>query len=141
MEKLDKNIIDVASLVRYSILDVIEQDPKMNLPSTEYDLMGWCGVASFILAEELEKIGVACSVWEGTYKDTSHAWNIVDNHILDITATQFGLENIHVVKAYEKGCGYKPEKCIKKRDDFKGWPDEQKPNEFLCKKVRNAFSC
>ena len=111
------------------------------------DLTGLCAIASYILKSSLrkEKIKsrVICGVfdessnfefWENEEED-NHCWLEVDNEIVDITASQFGLEDIHITVAkdsrYKKNLEIKRIKLLKDR----GWPDYQLPRKDIVKKI------
>lgn len=126
--------------VRQAILYVIEENDFLLLPSTKKNLRGWCGVASVILAKELKEVGINATVWEGEYSGMPHTWIIVNNYIVDITATQFGLEEVYITKAYNKGCKYWPiDKLEPTYEAFEGWFENERPSEVLCQRIRNAI--
>ena len=59
----------------------------------EDDLTGWCAIASAHLWRELLKIGVVGELhaWVSPADNSSaHVFLVVDDHIVDVTATQFG---------------------------------------------------
>ncbi len=53
-------------------------------------MSGYCGMASYLLHWKLASLGICSTPITGKYDNITHCWIIVDNQILDITATQFG---------------------------------------------------
>lgn len=49
-----------------------------------------CAVSSFLLHKELKKNKIKSKFVWGFFNNWPHCWNVIDNSILDITATQFG---------------------------------------------------
>lgn len=83
----------IARDVRYEIEDLAE---KRGVPlarrwdgESNLDLCGWCAIASARLHKELKKSDIDSTIcmYEGV--DGSHVFLLVDDHVVDITATQF----------------------------------------------------
>lgn len=54
-----------------------------------HSLMGWCAIASAQLFRELKKAGVDSTIHLYDGEDGCHCFIVVDNHVIDVTATQF----------------------------------------------------
>lgn len=64
------------------------------------DLNGWCAIASAELHRQLAKAGIASEIhmWHWDLDESAHVYCVVDDHIVDITATQFKqFRNVPVV--------------------------------------------
>ena len=57
----------------------------------ESDLTGWCAIASAQLWRKLRDVGVLgeLHVWLSCTGDTAHVFVVVDDVVVDVTATQF----------------------------------------------------
>ena len=53
-------------------------------------LMGYCAIASAELFRRLEKAGIFAEIHMQTGFDGSHVYLVVEDHVVDVTATQFG---------------------------------------------------
>lgn len=53
------------------------------------DLMGWCAIASAELFRRLKNAGVDAEIHMST-EWNAHVFLIVEDHVIDVTATQFG---------------------------------------------------
>jgi hypothetical protein len=65
----------------------------------EEDLCGMCAIASAELFRRLAKLGYKAELcaWVDEFECSSHCFIVVDDHVLDVTATQFReTENITV---------------------------------------------
>ena len=78
-----------------------------------YDLACMCAVASHALLTALKKKKIPCKMIRGEYDLDGHCWLVVHDHIVDITATQFGIKEevyvakdneMYVAEAYVKSC-------------------------------------
>ena len=72
----------------------------------EEDLSGWCAIASAELWRQLSRLGFAVEIhaWICPQdKESAHVFLVVDDHVVDITATQFSrMRNIPVYIAHVK---------------------------------------
>lgn len=69
------------------------------------NLMGWCARASAQLFKQLEKDGIAAEIhaWTCPLSGCAHVFVVVDDHVVDVTATQFmDFENTPVVIMHYK---------------------------------------
>jgi hypothetical protein len=88
---MDKTLFDtvlyIATDVRYWAEGRAEGDPKGN----PRDLNGYCAIASAELFRQLTREGLKpeIHVWECPETADSHAFVVVDDHVVDVTATQF----------------------------------------------------
>lgn len=53
------------------------------------DLTGWCAIASAYLFRELKKAGIDAEIHLYEGHRYCHAYVVVDDHVVDVTATQF----------------------------------------------------
>lgn len=73
------------------------------MPEWDYDLGGACGVASYHLMRLANKVKVYPDFVAGTFsmdgESQGHCWIEYQNHIVDLTATQFSIDYdaIHIV--------------------------------------------
>jgi hypothetical protein len=108
------------------------------------DLRAMCAVASFALYNRLKNEGYDCVFVSGKFKDwNDHCWVEIDGCIVDITATQFGIEeDIFITPDYDDR--YKPFNKRSKRKNIdnvsslrkSGWPKSQVPS---WKKIEKYF--
>lgn len=64
-----------------------------NEEARDESLCGLCAIASAELWKQLHKLGVKAEIHVWTSDDdgfTSHVFVVVDDHVVDVTATQFG---------------------------------------------------
>ena len=88
---MDEKVIEIAKRVREKC-----EKFAMSEDAREYDfykcedLACMCAVASHHLWRTLQKAGYDCNFIEGEWDyDVCHCWVEIDDHILDVTATQF----------------------------------------------------
>lgn len=103
----------------------------------EYDnsLCGMCAIASYALAEHLNKAGFKAHVVEGKHADGwrlfnygVHCWVLVEDEIIvDITASQYNRGGVHIVSKKDK-CYRSPQKRHN-YDSFLHWAESQRPTE------------
>lgn len=103
----------IAAFTRRELVAWIKANPKTGTfaPKTRNNLQGWCGVASYILTKTLKSCGFDARMVYGLYENLGeeHVWVEVEGHIVDITASQFGVcrkDNVYMVpfdKADRKG--------------------------------------
>ena len=111
------------------------------------DLEGYCGISSHFLRNLAGMFGYRLDLVSGCAFDTyyekadsfnsNHCWNLIDRHVVDITATQFrkSAKVVHIVK--EGNINYLPWKKSKTNDRkavssfFSGWIDEQSPKTYF----------
>lgn len=120
-----QKLVSIATEVREAILRIADSEK----------LTGYCGIASYALSKRLDELGFKNSIWEGDYKGWGHAWVVCDGYIVDITATQFDLPEIYVIKAYGKGCGYRPMHLMENYEDFECWDKGCRPNHKLQREI------
>lgn len=58
----------------------------------DHDLAGWCARASGQLWRLLAQEGVRSEIheWDSAWDHTAHVFVVVSDHVVDVTATQFG---------------------------------------------------
>jgi len=95
----------------------------------ESDLCGLCAIASAKLHKELKKQKIASEIHIGY----GHVFLVVENHIVDVTATQFGLKekvvikpNVGIEESHWKGLYiFKSARSLRMAQKRDGWPREQ----------------
>lgn len=71
--------------------------------SEDYDLNGFCAIASAELLKRLKKEEISAEIHLATSWQGSHAYVVVEDHIVDVTATQFSeMRDESVVIRHEK---------------------------------------
>lgn len=96
------------------------------------DLECMCAVASYALMTALQKKKIPCKMISGTCYYDNHCWVEVYNHIVDITATQFGI-NKRVYISKDKS-NYAAESDVKSCHSL-GWGKSQNPTRKLTKRI------
>lgn len=100
-----------------------------------HDLMGWCAISAAYLFRELQKAGIESAIHVKDYDDC-HCFVVVDDHVVDVTATQFPafrnnpvlIMHIREAEAYSF---YTTEKVFKFPDELRAhqirtkWPKRQ----------------
>jgi len=85
---MDRNLRQqVVSLARQVRAWVEERDDRSQHPTG--DLNGWCAIASGKLSRELAKNEIAHEIHVQSSDYGCHAYVVVDDHVVDVTATQF----------------------------------------------------
>ena len=79
---MDAKILEIARTVRLAAEQV------RTIPT---DLEGACASASYVLWKHLRKQGYDADFIMGSYHGFNHCWVEIEDRILDITATQFGV--------------------------------------------------
>lgn len=112
--------------------------------SDNRDLFCFCACASWFLAQKLKDKGIPALVILGSIEgeEDNHCWVEVDNQIVDITATQFRFARkkpiiIASYKEYEKY--YERGRVIDTIHIHRQWPERQKPNEKVIKKLERLY--
>jgi len=103
------------------------------------ELGGMCATASFALRKYLKKKGIEVEVISGDYKlrdqwfdRECHCWVEYRGYIIDITATQFGInEAVHITSNREK---YYRLRKVPKMSRLK-WCKGQQPNREVVDKI------
>lgn len=85
---MDRNLRQhVVSLARKVRAWAEERDDKQQHPTG--DLNGWCAIASGKLSRELAKNEIAHELHVQSSDYGCHVYVVVDDHVVDVTATQF----------------------------------------------------
>lgn len=69
--------------------EVVRYWAESKVKDFEKDLNGWCGICSAELWYQLKDFGIDAEIRMGSDEDGSHIYLVVDDHIVDVTATQF----------------------------------------------------
>lgn len=103
-------LIEVAELVRWEIeAFVLNRDCSISYK----DLCGACGIGSWVLNRVYRRLGVNSHFVMGRYDKNSHfhdtyygnhCWLEIDKHIVDVTATQFGVPDRVFVTGFDNPC-------------------------------------
>lgn len=99
------------------------------------DLQCMCAIASMTLKKVAEKFNIDVKLAMGPVLDdenrflSMHCWNIYQNTIYDITATQFGYYEPVYIKNAINTREYCIEQFIEDIYQFSDWPPEQRPNK------------
>lgn len=92
----------------------------------EEDLSGWCAIASAELWRQLDREGIAAEIhcWVSPVdQESAHVYLVVDDHIVDVTATQFSrMRNIPVyiehIKEAERYDWYQSQEVFKTPEEL-----------------------
>lgn len=74
---------------------------RVEREATRPDLAGYCAIASAELYRKLQKYGIEdlqLAMWVNDYDDHAHVFLLWNEHVVDVTATQFGYSNIGEVE-------------------------------------------
>lgn len=99
------------------------------------DLQGYCAIASARLWSELTRAGIAAEIWEAQAW-CNHVYVIVDDHVVDVTATQFPpFRNCPVVIQHVKSAEllwwwrqdrpHASDRALHRHQIRSGWPQDQ----------------
>ena len=99
-------------------------------------LMGYCAIASAELFRRLERANIFAEIHMQSNHCGSHVYLVVDDHVVDVTATQFGefryqpVVIIHYKEAeqhyfYESQEIFGTPKDLRKFQAKTGWPNNQ----------------
>lgn len=82
-KNLQANVEAIATDVRYWA--------EGRAPSECANLLGWCARASAELFKQLKEEGFEAEIhaWTSPRDEASHVFVVVDDHVVDVTATQF----------------------------------------------------
>jgi hypothetical protein len=128
-----ETILKTASSVRKTIEDERKKNHDAKVVWSQ-DLCGACAVASSLLTHELKKQGVNSFLVIGQYirgdVPWTHCWVETNSDIIDITATQFGIEQ-KVFLSDKRNSAYKRDffgKAASK--EVTQWYGYQNPTKF-----------
>jgi len=135
-----KQLRKIAHVVRKQLKPLIINHPY----AFDANYGGACAISSYILTKVYSKFGITANLAIGQYRNDSHAFVIVGEKIIDITATQFSsrLPKTLVCSITDK--------CY--NIEFKGkdalydlkheWPNDQRPSTYqylINKIIRNSI--
>ena len=108
------------------------------------DLNGWCAKASGQLFRELQEEGIEAEIhmWSWHNDESAHVFVVVEDHVVDVTATQFGpFRNKPVLIMHKREAEahefYRMEKVFADADELRRhqkktrWPNNQVAYERL----------
>lgn len=130
-------VATIAASVRSKIQARADRDEeRLRGDTTVSDLNGWCAIASASLFAALKRAGIAATIklFRGGFG--SHVFLEVDDHVVDITATQFReFRSQEVVILHSREAQvyefYNPEheffspESLRKHQQKVGWPRDQ----------------
>ncbi len=124
MEKLH-TIKEIASLTRQELAPFIQEN---NNQFTD-DWCCSCLVCSWVLNQILRMCGIKSELCIGSYSYSIHAFVIVEEHVVDITATQFRRPEVLIEPLHGSRyvIDYKGQAA---RIRMKEWPDDQRPQTY-----------
>jgi hypothetical protein len=106
--------------------------------SEKDDLMGWCAIASGELHKRLKKGGINAEIhmWAREACGTRHCFVVVDDHVVDITATQFRqfrnkelvimhTKEAEVFEMYESSKVFTSAIALQRFQEQECWPSDQ----------------
>lgn len=106
-----------------------------------------CLVCSWVLHRVLKKFGIQAKLCDGKYDSYYHAFILVDNIVVDISATQFGKDSVVVEDFNNSKYSIDKQFNLPLYKHFQYWPDEQQPhtysgklNRIIQNIVRKKFS-
>lgn len=127
MKKSD--IYRLAAALRLHVCNSLNMEyyPRLN---------GACAIASEALVRLYKLHGIHSTFIEGIYvpefdeefdEDSNHCWVVINDQIIDITASQFWLDSIHITSVYDED--YREVRRGQEAINFckKEWPADQKP--------------
>ena len=109
--------------------DQLERNPSGSLG-------GWCAIAAAHLWRELQRKGIEAAIGYANMTFSCHCYVIVDDHVLDITATQFNefrdtsIVFVHereaaIYKFYNTTETFSDARALRKFQKKNRWPVEQ----------------
>jgi len=132
---MQKDLRILVATIAREVRDWVEQeDNKREYPTK--DLNGWCAIASAQLSRRLSREGVDHMLCIAEAGHGCHVFVIVEDHIVDVTATQFmEFERHPVVILHEREAAlhwyHRVSQVFTKPGDLRkyqrkqGWPAEQ----------------
>lgn len=128
-------IVKFAESVAYDVRSWAE-DKAYDRGDRHYDLCGWCAIASAELNRRLSRHEISSLIQVAETDEYSHAFLLVDDHIIDVTATQFGdFPNQQVVVMHHREAemyeyyfprySFDSAKQLRKWQIANGWPSNQ----------------
>ena len=119
----------------YTIALGVRQWTENEAEEWNQDLCGWCAIASAKLHTELIKAGFDSEIHMSENRGGCHVFIVYDDHVIDVTATQFNFEEqvliLHKKEAegrsewFETAKTYRNVKHLRKEQVKDGWPTEQ----------------
>ena len=124
-----QRILDAAQRIRVWA----ENLPANRRRRDQRSLDGFCAIASARLWLELRTLGITAELRVHDGYEGSHVFLAVDDHVLDITATQFGLKPIVYLHErlaaahsfYEYCCVFDNPRDLQAHQRAEGWPADQ----------------
>jgi hypothetical protein len=134
---MDSNLSDFQLIrsIAHQVRQWCEEKDQLEKHPTE-TLGGWCAIAAAHLWRELQRKGIEARIGLADCKWYSHCYVIVDDHIVDVTATQFKqFRDLHVVILHEREAAiyefynttetFSDARKLRKFQKKARWPNEQ----------------
>lgn len=137
----DSRVRRIARRTREAVVLYSREMSRHGHPFDPYSLRGACALASSVLWHELRAAGfdprlVRGNYWDGDL-DYDHAWLLLDDRHLDITATQFG--DFPEVLLRRRSPWFTVAKAGRPCDLFRSWYKFQRPTRERIRFVRNII--
>lgn len=134
MKKL-YGVEEIASLTRQELSDFVIEGAKSE--TFDNNWRGTCLICSWVLNQVLRSYGIKSELCIGRYDGISHAFTMVKDHVVDITATQFEKSEVVIEPLYSSNYIIE-HKGQAARLKMKEWPYEQQPRTYR-KKLGNII--
>jgi hypothetical protein len=114
-QKFPPVAIIAAEAVRLELRNEAEKNKNIDYD----DLCGGCAIAARWLKESLDLLNIKSKVVLSRLRAFGyHAYNLVNNHVLDITATQFSLDPIFISPLKGNLLNHRPDKVFSSSEEF-----------------------
>jgi len=132
---MDKALQDIVTAIAWEVRHWAEARAQFR---DKDDLNGLCAIASAELHRRLGKAGIASEIhmWTWDLDESAHVYCVVDDHVVDVTATQFkqfrGTKVVimHCKEAeaydfYQTKEVFKSAEQLRKQQKKEQWPSDQ----------------
>lgn len=127
--------------LRYKVQDIAQDVRDWAEDKAEWDghdLTGWCAKASAELFKRLSRAGVKAEIhmWVSPVCDSAHVFIVVEDHVVDVTATQFRefrnhpivIKHVREAEVYDhwQSCDmFTSVKALRRQQMRDDWPADQ----------------
>lgn len=132
---MNKTLLALVTAIAHEVREWLEILAEADGYREGYDMMGYCAIASAELHRKLELAGIESEMHLARGNWASHVFVVVEDHIVDVTATQFDElhDKVTILHLKEGDHKYywqthKAFKTPKKLANFQqraGWPEWQ----------------
>lgn len=114
----------IAKVTRHELTEFVQSN---NYFDTDWGCS--CLVCSWLLEKVFKAHGIDCELCIGEWDGNGHAFVMIGDTVVDITATQFKLPALHIERLDDSY--YKVNFSGRNaRLDMKNWPSEQSPRRY-----------